>query len=108
MKKDYKIKSLNLKKQRIKYQDKKLICPICGNEMNRKASVCLDCFNKQKAQNIPPKETLKQEIRTTPFTTLSKKYNVSDNAIRKWCKKYNLPYKSTEIKKYSDEEWKLL
>lgn len=51
------------------------------------------------------KEILKEEIRTTSFTKLSKKYNVSDNTIRKWCKRYNLPYKSSEIKSYSDEEW---
>lgn len=34
-----------------------------------------------------------------------KKHGVSDNAIRKWCKKYNLPYKKKDIKSYSDEEW---
>ena len=32
-------------------------------------------------------------------------YGVSDNAIRKWCKKYELPYKKTEINKISDEDW---
>lgn len=32
-------------------------------------------------------------------------YNVSDNAIRKWCDKYDLSRKSSEIKKFSDEEW---
>lgn len=26
-------------------------------------------------------------------------------AIRKWCKTENLPSKSSDIKKYSDEEW---
>jgi hypothetical protein len=25
-------------------------------------------------------------------------YNVSDNAIRKWCKDYNLPYRKKDIK----------
>ena len=25
-------------------------------------------------------------------------YNVSDNAVRKWCKRYDLPYKKNEIK----------
>lgn len=43
-----------------------------------------------------------------PFTTIGKKYNVSDNAVRKWCDKYNLPRKASEIKKYSDEEWELI
>jgi hypothetical protein len=32
-------------------------------------------------------------------------YDVSDNAIRKWCDAYNLPRKKSEIKKISDEDW---
>lgn len=39
------------------------------------------------------------------FVAVGKKYNVTDNAIRKWCKYYNLPNKSSEIKQYSQEEW---
>ena len=51
------------------------------------------------------REELKNLIRTMPFTKIGEKFNVSDNAIRKWCDKYNLPRKSSDIKKYSDEEW---
>ena len=32
-------------------------------------------------------------------------YDVTDNAVRKWCDKYNLPRKSREIKRFTDEEW---
>ena len=39
---------------------------------------------------------------------VGKKYLVSDNAVRKWCKAYDLPSKVSEIKKYTDEEWKIL
>ena len=35
-------------------------------------------------------------------------FNVSDNTIRKWCKNMDLPYKASEIKKYSDYEWELI
>ena len=42
-------------------------------------------------------ETLKRYI--------GKQFGVSDNAVRKWCKKYGLPQKVSEIKKYTDEEW---
>ena len=44
-------------------------------------------------------------IRNTPFTQIAKKYNVTDNAIRKWCDSYNLPRRVKEIKNYSEEEW---
>ena len=32
-------------------------------------------------------------------------FGVTDNAIRKWCKKFNLPFKKEDIIKYSEEEW---
>ena len=41
-----------------------------------------------------------------PFLIIGKKYNVSDNAVRKWCKTYNLPFRVSDIKNISDEEWK--
>lgn len=47
----------------------------------------------------------KQLIRNNSFVAIGKLYGVSDNAIRKWCKWENLPYKVKEIKSYSDEEW---
>ena len=54
------------------------------------------------------REELKEKIRYIPFTTIATEYNVSDNAIRKWCDKFNLPRKKDDIKKYSDEEWENL
>ena len=32
------------------------------------------------------------------FTRVCKKYGVSDNAVRKWCKKYEIPTKRTDLK----------
>lgn len=51
------------------------------------------------------REELKELIREYPFTHLGKMFNVSDNAIRKWCVKYNLPSKKQDIKNYTNEEW---
>ena len=53
-------------------------------------------------------QELKQLIRTLPFTKIGEKFGVSDNAIRKWCKVENLPSKVSEIKKYSDADWKII
>ena len=89
-------------------------CFICGKSILNDSILCNDCENAKRKQQAKEqrqeqygitRETLKQEIRTTSFVKLSEKYEVSDNAIRKWCKSYNLPSKSSEIKKYSDEEW---
>lgn len=54
------------------------------------------------------REQLKDKIRNQSFSEIGKEYDYSDNAIRKWCDKYNLPRHKREIKKFSDEEWKLI
>lgn len=86
----------------------KFYCEDCGCEISFGAKKCLSCRNKEKSKNIPEREYLKSLIRTTPFTQIGVQFGVSDNAIRKWCDKYNLPRRSGDIKKYSEEDWNLL
>lgn len=92
-------------------------CKICNKEISPNSSYCKKCFysykQSKKNEYIEAKyninrEILKKEIRIMPFTKIAEKYGVTDNAIRKWCKRYSLPYKSKEIKKYSDAEWEIL
>ena len=64
---------------------------------------------KQQAHlRKPDRDTLKSLIRTTPFTHIGNMFEVSDNAVRKWCKIEKLPSKKKEIKNYSNEEWLLI
>lgn len=84
------------------------LCQNCGIPISKNATHCVKCSHLTQTTISIEREELKQLIRSTPFTTIGKKYNVSDNAIRKWCDKYNLPRKVSEIKKYSDEEWELI
>lgn len=87
----------------------KTYCRDCGIEIAKGSMRCAKCENIHRHQNTPiTREELKKLIRTTPFTRIGAKYGVSDNAIRKWCDKHNLPRKASEIKKYSDEEWEKL
>ena len=44
-------------------------------------------------------------IRAESFSSIGQMFNASDNAIRKWCDKYNLPKTKKEIDNYTDEEW---
>ena len=89
--------------------NKKYYCCDCGIEISKGSTRCRSCQGKQ---NIIPitdlpltREELKLLIRTTPFTKIGKKYNISDNMVRKWCDKFDLPRRSSDIKAMSDEEW---
>lgn len=80
-------------------------CADCGKLITEGSLRCIACENKRRSKSNIDRDTLKALIRTTPFTQIGKKYNVTDNAVRKWCDKYGLPRKSSDIKKMSDEEW---
>ena len=73
--------------------------------MSPTAKSCRECYLRIKGEMPVSRDTLKNEIRNTPFVTIGKQYNVNDNTIRKWCIKYNLPYRSRDIKQISDEDW---
>lgn len=97
---------------KLKEKKIKMICPQCGNPKSEKSNLCNSCA--AKARIIPFEEMpvtrneLKSLIRSTPFTQIGVKYNVTDNAVRKWCDKFDLPRKVSDIKKYTDEEWEKL
>lgn len=88
------------------------ICKHCGKEfaIHRGSDYCSqECVHlAQRRAERPCREELKKLIRSTSFLQLGKIYNVSDNTIRKWCKAENLPHRSSDIKKYTDEEWNLI
>lgn len=76
-------------------------CEICGQLLNSGAKkYCLSCYRKKMRENVPEKEELYAKIVELKgnFTNLGKFYGVSDNAVRKWCKSYNLPYHSKDYK----------
>ena len=88
---------------------KKYYCQICGQEVTKEGCLCRECSLKKRTiplQQMPTtREELKQLIRTETFVQIGKIFNVSDNTIRKWCDKFNLPRKKTDINKISDQEW---
>jgi len=47
----------------------------------------------------PSKDDLLNELLSSSFVAVGKKYGVSDNTIRKWCISYGLPSKASEINK---------
>lgn len=88
---------------------KKYFCQDCGKEISKDSTRCLACESKKRiipeSEMLVSREELKKLIRNQTLVSIGKQFGVSDNAIRKWCDKYNLPRKKSEISQYSDEEW---
>ena len=99
-------KALN-KSDRVRTQVRKQnYCIDCGQPISFGATRCKSCNGKQQITEKPvTRKNLKEMIRNMPFTTIAKQFDVTDNAIRKWCIAYGLPSKKKDIKQYTDEEW---
>ena len=77
-------------------------CEKCGKEISRKAKLCNKCKGEENRKvSRPSKEELLSKLNELKgnFTETGKYYGVSDNAIRKWCKNYEIPHLKNEIKK---------
>lgn len=76
-------------------------CCSCGCACDAKAEYCLSCYKEKlrvdRENRRPSKEYLSNLIRETSFVEIGKMFNVTDNAIRKWCKLYNLPFRKKDI-----------
>ena len=73
------------------------ICPLCGGNKDYKAIYCKDCRTKENLNARPTKDELELLIITNSLMRVGEMFNVSDNAIRKWCKAYDLPYNKKDI-----------
>lgn len=78
---------------------KKLYFCSCGNKVYEKGNKCVPCINlKNRVVERPTKEQLTLELQNTNFSEVGRKYGVSDNTIRKWCKYYEMSTKSKDYK----------
>lgn len=76
-------------------------CPECGQYKDGHSKICLSCYKQKSRSSVKPgREELLAMLQQTKghFTNVGKHYRVSDNAVRKWCKSYNLPTHSSDYK----------
>lgn len=86
---------------------KKYYCVDCGKKIGKNSERCPECAAKTRRVSTKEiqREELKNLIRTQSFVKIGEIYGISDNAIRKWCDKFNLPRRKIDIQNYTDEEW---
>ena len=77
-------------------------CKECGQPISSSPQgLCFSCATKKRrVVSRPEPRQLVKEIIQDGFSAVGKKYGVSDNAIRKWCKAYDLPTKKQELKEW--------
>lgn len=83
------------------------VCHQCNSNLVSKAgNLCVECASKNARKvERPSREGLKELLRLKSFVEIGKIYGVSDNAVRKWCKTYNLPTKMSDIKSINSNDW---
>lgn len=99
-----KTKIKNKAKKKAKHYIKNKKCINCGKLISNNAIRCMNCENKHRInennkQMKVSKEELNELIHKYPFTKIGEMFGVTDNSIRKWCKKYGLPYRTKDLKK---------
>lgn len=97
-----------------------ILCPNCHTQTDNyggKSSRCNVKKSKEVIQNLkkdirnnPPitREDLKLKIRNSSFVSIAREYGVSDNAVRKWCDKYQLPRQKRVINLLPNDQWEKL
>jgi len=76
-------------KKQYTIQKKEISYCVCGNKKEKKANYCKKCSEiQQRKVKRPPYNQLIKEIEDLGYSGTGRKYDVSDNAIRKWIKYY--------------------
>lgn len=85
-------------------------CQDCGESIYYKSKWCKNCANKHRKKHYKHNKLSKEEVKKSierangNFTQAAKQFDMTDNSLRKWCKKYNLPTHSKEWKELLREQ----
>lgn len=101
--------SQKLKDSYVKYKERNIINnkQIQQNKDSEKETSITEHlkYTSKKQQKVerPEQEELLQLIQTKSFCEIGRIYGVTDNAIRKWCRDYNLPSTKYELIEYNKD-----
>lgn len=81
-------------------------CSKCGQPIDDKniSGLCLQCFNDEHRAVLPlPLNDFLLLIYNKSFAEVGRMYHVSDNTIRKWLKKYDIPVLRKDFRAYVEQ-----
>lgn len=99
---DFPKKRTGIKSENI---SKDIECPYCHNIFHQKRSeqkyCSTECATRAHSHNITKENLLEQIIKLNGnFTQIGRVFGITDNAIRKWCKKFGFPTHKKELQEY--------
>lgn len=90
---------------RYKAKENTYYCKECGAVVATKNSYCVLCGQKsQRKVDRPDKMELARLVSECGFASVGRRFGVSDNTIKKWCKSYNLPSLKAEIASWYNKQ----
>ena len=83
-------------------------CTLCGKQITGNFKYCVECAHKIQRRVIerPNSLELAKMIKEIGFSATGKKFGVSDNTIKKWCKSYEVPHIRNELIMWYDNQIK--
>lgn len=92
-------------------QGKIWYCKECGLQISSKSTYCKKCYQeihnktiKVPRENRPSPLELGRMVKKYGFEKTAEQFNVTSNAVRKWCKNYNIPYHTKELVKWYNDQ----
>jgi hypothetical protein len=66
---------------------KKYTCSDCGCEISKWGKNCKNCFHKNRRKvDRPEKSVISEMVNNEGYSSVAKKFGVTDNTVRKWLK----------------------
>jgi predicted amidophosphoribosyltransferase len=73
---------------------KSKVCTKCKGPTKGKGTICRRCVSRNQPKKFTiKKEKLEELVKKYPMTIIGKKFGVTDNAIRKRCKRLGVEWK---------------
>ena len=91
----------NVSEQPMQGLQKITYCKECGQIIsnNTKNNLCRQCYIRSTRKcEWPTKDELYDLLKHNSFCAVGRIFGVGDNAVRKWCKHYSLPFHAKDYK----------
>lgn len=80
-------------------------CSECNKDLYgpTKSGMCKECLINSNRSKRPSPLELAKLVTETNFAEVGRMYNIKGNSVRKWCKNYDIPHTTKELKEWYEE-----